>query len=144
MRWELFLSSLALIAVTTADAHADIVATPRFSAQETQTIARNELLRDIVQADPWLVRHMLDLISRRAKPGRAQGLGEATNPDLAVTPRDPQGVVEWNALIKRAKAEKAQRAKAIEPGSTRSSEGSVEMLDMMRRAKARKDAAATQ
>jgi hypothetical protein len=144
MRWELVLSTLILIGGAAAEARADMIGAPNFTAEETQTIARNELLRDIVQADPLLVRRMLDMMSRpgadfaRAPAPAAVGLDPAADPDLAISPRDAQGMVEWNSLIKRAKAEKDQKGKGQDPNLTRSSEGTVEMLDMMRQAKARK------
>ena len=118
MRWEYVLSTLILVGAA-AGARADMVGSPNFSAGETVTIARNELLRDIVQADPWLVRLMLDMMSHPgagASVNAAAGVDPATDPDLAISQRDAQGVVEWNSLIKRAKAEKERRDK--DPGAT--------------------------
>jgi len=128
MRKELLIAALILIGETAAFA----AAAPIFSAAEQGTIARNELLRAVVADDPWLVRKILDMLqqSRRALPP-----ADAADPDLAA-PRAWQAMVEWNELIKRARAEKAARAAAS--ASTRSSEGTVEMIDWMRRAKAKK------
>jgi hypothetical protein len=144
MRWEFVLSTLILVSAA-AGARADMVGSPNFSAEETTTIARNELLRDIIEADPWLVRRMLDIMSHpgpssaRAVADPAASVDPETDPDLTISPRDVQGVVEWNSLVKRAKAEKERRDK--DPGATltRSSEGTLEMLDMMRQARIRKE-----
>jgi hypothetical protein len=144
MRWELVLSTLILVGGAAAAARADMIGTPNFTAEETQTIARNELLRGIVQADPWLVRCMLDMMPRpgaglgRAAADPDAGVDPAADPDLAIAPRDAQGVVEWNSLIKRAKVEKERRENAPDSNLTRSSEGTLEMIEMMRKAKLRK------
>ncbi len=142
MRWDIVVSTFILMGCVTTDARADIVAAPNFTAQETQTIVRNELLRDIVQADPWLVRRLLDLIPHssadRGQP-TAVAVDTTTNPDLTASPRDVLGSVEWIGLIKKAKAEKDQRVKAAEPIQSRSAEGTIEMIEMMRQAKLRKE-----
>ena len=118
MRWELVLSTLILVGALAPGARADVTAAPNFSTEETQTIARNELLRDIVQGDPWLVRQLLDMASRaKAATGSMSPPSQVDpklDPDLAISPRDAQGIVEWNQLIRRAKLEKEQRGKALE------------------------------
>ena len=64
---------------------------------------------------------------------------------LSITPRDWQGIVEWNELVKRARAEKEAREKPAPAPSSRSAEGTVEMLDMLKNAaKAKKDGAGVQ
>jgi hypothetical protein len=144
MRWELVLSTLILAGAVGA-ARADMVGAPNFTAEETTTVARNALLRDIIEADPWLVRRMLDIMSHpgpssaRAVADRAASVDPASDPDLAISPRDVQGVVEWNSLVKRAKAEKERRDKDAGAALTRSSEGTLEMIDMMRQARIRKE-----
>jgi len=144
MRWELVLSALILIGAVAPGAHADVVAAPNFSTEETQTIARNELLRDIVQGDPWLVRQLLDMLAR----AKDQGVSPASpvssvdprlDPDLAISPRDAQGIVEWNQLIRRAKLEKEQRGKALDSSTMRSAEGTLDMIELGRQAKTRKE-----
>src|SRR5271170_6174427 len=63
----------------------------------------------------------------------------------SITPRDWQGIVEWNELVKRARAEKEAREKPAPAPSSRSAEGTVEMLDMLKNAaKAKKDGAGVQ
>jgi hypothetical protein len=144
MRWELVLSTL-ILASAAGGARADMVGAPNFSANESTTVAHNALLRDIIEVDPWLVRRMLDIMSHpgassaRTTADSAENVDPATDPDLAISPRDVQGVVEWNSLIKRAKAAKERRDK--DPGATltRSSEGTLEMIDMMRQARIRKE-----
>jgi hypothetical protein len=140
MRIEAVLAALVLLADCTGAALAETRSPPRFSQAETQTIARNELLNAVVVQDPWLVRRMLDIM---ATAPHARG-GFAGDPDLPSAPRDWQGTVEWNELVKRARAEKDARQKPAPTVSTRSSEGTIEMIDLMRKAKARKDNAGAQ
>ena len=53
--------------------------------------------------------------------------------------------LEWNELVKRARAEKEAREKPAPAPSSRSAEGTVEMLDMLKNAaKAKKDGAGVQ
>jgi hypothetical protein len=133
MRTEIYVAALILFAEQILAGGALADTRPTFSITEERTIARNELLRVVVDDDPWLVRKILDML--RGSP-QARTPSEAADPDLVVAPRDWQGMVEWNELIKRARAEKAARnSSGVE---TRSSEGTVEMLDWMRRAKAKK------
>jgi hypothetical protein len=146
MRLEALIAVLLIFGDFTVAAHADLQGLPRFSGNESQTIARNELLSAIVATDPWLVRRLLDALSSRAQspnggfvaPG--QGIDPARDPDLSISPRDVLGTVEWNELIKRAKAVKDAREKQTPVISGRSSEGTVELIDLMRRARAKKDA----
>jgi hypothetical protein len=144
MRWELILSALILVGAVAPGARADVVAAPNFSTEETQTIARNELLRGIFQGDPWLVRQLLDMAAR----ARAETTGSVSpqsqvdpklDPDLAISPRDAQGIVEWNQLIRRAKQEKEQRGKALDASTMRSAEGTLDMIELARQAKTRKE-----
>ena len=140
MRLEVLVAALVILG---GSARADLIDPPRFSAGEHRTIARNEMLSAIAGLDPWLVRQILDLLG--AKPGARRGAREpvepvdaARNPDLARHGRTAESSVEWNDLIKRAKREKDGRGK---DGLLRSSEGSVELFEMMRRAKAAKGVA---
>jgi len=140
---EALFAALILFGDLAGSAHADLRGQPQFSAAETQTIARNELLNAVVAADPWLVRRMLDIVAReKALAGRdsATGTPSAADPDLSISPRDWQGIVEWNELVKRARAEKEAREKPSPAASSRSAEGTVDMLDWMRRAKEKKSA----
>ena len=61
------------------------------------------------------------------------------DPDLAISPRDAQGIVEWNQLIRRAKQEKEQRGKALDASTLRSAEGTLDMIELARQAKTRKE-----
>ena len=64
MRRELMLALLILMGVAAGTAHADFTAAPNFSAAERETIARVQVLRDLVQGDPWLVRLVFDLAAQ--------------------------------------------------------------------------------
>jgi hypothetical protein len=132
MRTELYLVALILFGETAFSGAALAASAPSFSTPEQGAIARNELLRAVVDNDPWLVRKILDMLRQSRHDGARL---DAADPDLT-TPRNWQAMVEWNDLIKRARAEKAARAGAS--SSARSAEGTVEMLDWMQRAKAKK------
>lgn len=150
MRLEALIAALILFGGFDGSARADLQGLPQFSAAETQTIARNELLNAVVAADPWLVRRMLDILARQASSRSDEHAVSGTDanpvidPDLSISPRDWQGTVEWNELIKRARAEKEARDKQTPAASGRSSEGTVQLIDLMRRAKAKKDASGAQ
>ena len=55
MRLEALFAALVLFGDLAGPAQADLRGQPQFSAAESQTIARNELLTAVVAADPWLV-----------------------------------------------------------------------------------------
>ncbi len=133
MRPEIYIAALILLAEPLLAGGALADPRPRFTAPEERTIARNELLRAVVDDDPWLVRKILDRLSAS---NHATTPADAADPDLGSAPRDWQATVDWNELVKRARAEKAARANA--QSASRSSEGTVEMIDWMRRAKAKK------
>ena len=85
---------------------------PRFNKIETRMIDRNELLRSIVAQDPWLVRQILDLVEGRNVKSDA--------------PRSLEGI---------------ERAKNPDIASAaRTAAGSVELFDLLRRARSEKEA----
>ncbi len=138
MRYDALLCILVMLGEFAGAAQADPAAPqppPRFSKSDSAVIGRNELLRAIVDKDPWLVRRILDAMERMH--GAAGGLDPAKDPDLATASRTAEGSVEWFELLKRALDEKEGRAKPAAVG--RSAEGSVEMIDMMKRVKSEKD-----
>jgi hypothetical protein len=89
---------------------------PRFSTVEVRMIDRNETLRAIVVQDPWLVRQILDLIAGRA--GKIGGASSAAS-------------LEGFDLSKNPDLAPAARTAA----------GSIELIDLLRRARAEKEAA---
>ena len=114
MRLEALVAALVLFGDLAGPAHADLRGQPQFSAAESQTIARNELLNAVVAADPWLVRRMLDIIAHENARGDAvRGTPSAADPDLSITPRDWQGIVDgtnWSSAREpKRKREKNQR-----------------------------------
>jgi hypothetical protein len=109
----LVLSPIATAAQTEPRAGA---AAPHFSTVENRTIGRNELLRSIVSQDPWLVRQILDLIAVRNARGRGGAAAPALDGiDLSANPD-------------------------IAPAA-RTAAGSVELIDLLRRARDEKQAA---
>jgi hypothetical protein len=107
----LVLSPIAGIAQT---APHDSAASPRFSAGEVRTIDRNELLRAIIAQDPRLVRQILDVMARNGKGG-----------DASSTP-----ALDGIELSKNPDLAPAARTAA----------GSLELIDLLRRARAAKEA----
>ena len=132
MRSRIYIAALILLGESILPGGALADPRPTFSVTEECAIAHNELLRAVVDDDPWLVRKILDMLG---SGGREKAPTDAADPDLAPGLRDWQATVEWNELIKRARAEKAARANSN--STSRSSEGTVEMIDWMRRRRPR-------
>ena len=143
MRRELMLAILILMGGAAGTARADFTAVPNFSAAERETIARVQVLRDLVQGDPWLVRLVFDLAAQSdssARPGET-----ATQPNAdAPTTRDDQSIVNWNELLRKAKERKKQRGWNENTDSARSAIGIVDTNELMRQAKAKKENRAAQ
>jgi hypothetical protein len=151
MRFEAVLGALVILTDLSGAAHADLVGRPKdppqFSAADSRLIGRNELLRAIVAEDPWLVRHILDLLKQRDVAPRqssqttsGEHIDPARNPDLTAAGRTAEGSVEWLELLRRARAEKETREKEPIAASGRTAEGSIELIEMMKKAKAAKEA----
>lgn len=143
MRKASLAAALLVMMEMSGVAHAELVGKanerPSFSAAEVTAIVRNEILRDIVAGDPWLVRRILDVIAQAAQTKGSTAPAEspepidaARNPDIAAFSRSAESSAEWIALVRRARAEKLQ---AAAPKRERSFEGSLELIDMMRKAK---------
>lgn len=119
MRFEALLGALVILADLSGAARADLVGVPaeppRFSAADHRTIDRNEILRAIVSDDPWLVRRILDLLQHWQSEARP-GLGAA--PSDAIDPAENPDLT----------------------GIGRTAEGSVEWLELLKRARAEKEA----
>jgi hypothetical protein len=119
---------------------------PQFSAPETRIVGRNELLRALIESDPWLVRQILDAVAQpKARNSddflaRAlEGIDRAKNPDIVSATRTADASIEWIDLLRRARAEKKADQKGIncEP-AWRTAAGSVELIEMLKRAKQEK------
>ena len=133
MRLDLILAALVLIAADAGGARADMgsppVESPRFDGRDRAAIARDEVLSAIVGRDPWLVRRILDL----GTAGDAESPASSGGADLGA-PRDAASSVEWIALLKRARAERDALRPSTD-GASRSAEGAVDIIDMMKKAK---------
>jgi hypothetical protein len=70
MRYEALIGAMLVLSqVGASSAFAetpDNAATPQFSVAETRTVGRNELLRQAIETNPWLVRHFLDAVAERS------------------------------------------------------------------------------
>jgi hypothetical protein len=119
---------------------------PQFSAAETRTVGRNELLRMLIESDPWLVRQILDAVAQpkarnsdRFVARALDGIDRTKNPDIASATRTADASIEWIDLLRRARAEKEADQKGIncEP-AWRTAAGSVELIEMLKRAKQEK------
>jgi hypothetical protein len=139
MRFEALLLALVLLAEGAGAARADLDARPNFTVTDQRVIARNDLLRAIVDSDPWLARRILDMLAQMRR-SVTDGVDPTENPDLAGVARTAEGSVEWLELMKRARLEKEMREKETASGAARTAEGSVELIEMMKKAKATKDA----
>jgi len=152
MRFESLIAAmlvLSQVALPAAAQPRDSASSPQFSAAETRTVGRNELLRALIATDPWLVREILDAVAERnarnsdAFVGRAlDGIDRAKNPDIVSSTRTAAASIEWIDLLRRARAEKeAIHNKAKHDSGGRSAQGSVEFFEMLKQAKKEKGAA---
>jgi hypothetical protein len=141
MRYEALIAAvLVLSQVGTAPAGAeprDTSGPPQFTAAETSTVGRNEILRTVMETDPWLVRQVLDVVAERSAKDTAFN-GEAfvssafcSSPEASL--HTDAASVEWLEMLHRVKQLKACNT---ESGS-KSAKGSVEMLELLK--KTRKD-----
>jgi hypothetical protein len=149
MRFESLIATVLVLSQLSSPGTAqsrDSSTSPRFSASETRTVGRNELLRVLIETDPWLVREILDAVAERnAKSSddfvaRALGgIDRGKNPDIVSATRTAAASLEWIELLRRARAEnEAIRGKPrFEPGG-RSAQGSVEFFEMLKRGKQEK------
>src|SRR5215467_7837856 len=108
MRFEALIAAVLVLSQVSSAATAaprDGATFPRFSASEARTVGRNELLRALIETDPWLVREILDAVAQRDvayddlvsaafDDGRRTG-----NPDAAA--KTAAGSVEWITLLRR-------------------------------------------
>lgn len=145
MRLDLILATLILLGESIGSSRAELRATPRFDSVESQVISRNDLLRAIVDVDPWMVRRILDVMARTEitgppgeKSDRLEAVDFAKNPDLAGVPKNALSSQEWLELVKRAKVEKDKREQDEPHTLKRDYSGSLEILDMMKQAKDKK------
>ena len=144
MRFESLFAALVVLSQIVGPAYAELQATPpHFRAKEARVIGRNELLRAIIEQDPWLVRRLLDVMeegrthrSDEVFAPTLEGIDRAKNPDIVSSERTAAGSVEWIELLRRARD-----AKATVKNSARSAQGSVEFLEMLRRANGAKNTA---
>jgi hypothetical protein len=146
----LIAASLVLSFCATATAETrDSSASPQFSAAETGTVGRNELLRTLIETDPWLVRQILDAIAERSATNSDEfvaraldGIDRANNPDLVSSTRTASASIDWINLLRRAREEKeALRSKPRQESIERSAKGSVELLEVLKQARKEKDTA---
>jgi hypothetical protein len=151
MRLETLIAAVLLLSQVPSSATAEPdngSSCPQFSAAETHTVSRNELLRVLIASDPWLVRQILNAVEQpKARTSddfvtRAlEGIDRANNPDIVSATRtaDADASIEWIGLLRRARAEKEANQKGIdcEP-AWRTAAGSVELIEMLKRAKQEK------
>jgi hypothetical protein len=149
MRFETLIAAVLVLSQVAAPVAAqprDNAASPQFSAAETQTVNRNELLRALIDTDPWLVREILDAVAGRDAKNSEEflaqaldGIDRATNPDIVSSTRDAAASLEWINLLRRARKEKeAIQGKQL---TGRSAKGSIELLEVLRQAQKEKGAA---
>ena len=147
MRYEgLFAAVMVFVAASYPAQAAEQGRTPQFSSAEEQTIGRNALLNGILAEDPWLVRQILDLVAKRA--GRRDFDPFASPPDGIDPTANPDlgggtRTAEGSMeLFDLLKRARAEKEKRdTAPTGSRSAASSVEFLEMLRRAKGEKGSA---
>ena len=120
-------------------------ASPQFSAAETRTVGRNELLRELIETDPWLVRQILDAVAERSAKDAAFDADAFVNTAFytgGVRAGSPEAKtaaasIELIELLRRVKDEKADK-QGSKQSSGRSAKGSVELLESLKKAKKEK------
>jgi hypothetical protein len=157
MRYEALIAAvLVLSQVGGSPAAADPLDTsgsPQFTAAETSTVGRNEILRELIETDPWLVRRILDTLAGRGAADDAfDGAAFVSNAVYTGSPRTDAASVEWLELLHRVRHRKAgkkqstndgqvdqsQDGRTDQSGEGRSAQGSLELLDTMKKARQQK------
>jgi hypothetical protein len=151
MRLETLVAALVVLSQIPSSATAEPnpnngFSCPQFSAAETHTVSRNELLRVLIASDPWLVRNILDAVAHpRARNSEEfltralEGIDRTTNPDIVSATRTADASIEWIRLLRQARDEKSAGQKGIDcEAQWRTAQGSVELIEMLKRAKQEK------
>jgi hypothetical protein len=152
MRLETLMAALLVLSQVPSSAMAEQnpnngSSCPQFSAAETHTVSRNELLRVLIASDPWLVRQILDAVAHpKARNSdefltRAlEGIDRAANPDIVSATRTADASIEWIQLLRTARNEKkaGQKGGVDCEAEWRTAAGSVELIEMLKRAKQEK------
>lgn len=149
-----FNSLIAAVFVLSACAPAmaesqDSASSPRFSTAETRTVGRNELLRALIETDPWLVRQILDALAERSANNSDEfvaralhGINRTKNPDIVSSTRTAAASIEWINMLRRAREEKeAIGNKSKHEPNGHSAKGSIELLEVLKQAKKEKERA---
>jgi hypothetical protein len=149
MRIETVIAAVLVLSQISAAEAQESSTSPQFSAAETRTVGRNELLRALIDTDPWLVRQILDAVAERSAKNSDEfvaraldGIDRAKNPDIVSSTRTAAASVEWINLLRQARDEKeAIRRKPKHESGERSAKGSVELLEVLKQAKKEKEGA---
>jgi hypothetical protein len=139
MRYEALIAAvLVLSQVGAGPAGADprdTTAAPQFTAAETSTVGRNEILRTLMETDPWLVRKVLDTVAERSAKNAAFDSDAFVSNTFCSTPdaslHTDAASVEWLQMLHRVKQLKACKMES----SDKSAKGSVEMLELLKKTK---------
>ncbi len=162
MRYEALITAVLVLSQIAASpasaAPGDGSAAPQFTAAETSTVGRNELLRALIETDPWLVRRILDAVAGRdAADGDAVGgpafmsnafyTGAAPSADIAPGRTDAASA-EWLSLLRQVRDEKTKThhgrthhnktAHSHTGHSDRSAKGSLDLLETLKKARKEK------
>jgi hypothetical protein len=149
MRYEALIAAvLVLSQVGASPANAEpqfSAASPQFSAAETSTVGRNELLRALIETDPWLVRGILDAVAERGAKDAAFDADAFVNtafyaggaPAASPEAKTAAASIELIELLRRVKDEKADK-QGSKQSSGRSAKGSVELLESLKKARKEK------
>lgn len=163
MRYEALITAVLVLSQIAASpasaAHGDGSAPPQFTAAETSTVGRNELLRALIETDPWLVRRILDAVAGRdaadgdafdgpAFMSNALYTGAAPSADIAPGRTDAASA-EWLSLLRQVRDEKTKtqhdktrhnRTAHHHTGHSdnRSAKGSLDLLETLKKARKEK------
>jgi hypothetical protein len=122
-------------------------ASPQFTAAETRTVGRNELLQALMEHDPWLVRQILDAVAERnlASGGGLDGAAFLSNAlytsgrsTAAAAARPDAASIEWLGLLRQVRDQKTAGHHHSRHSSNRTAAGSIELLDALKKARKEK------
>jgi hypothetical protein len=150
MRYEALIAAVLVLfpaAVSSSVAQeGDGGASPHFTAAETRTVGRNELLQALMEHDPWLVRQILDAVAERdlTSGGGFDGAAFLSNAfytgsplSVAATARPDAASIEWLGLLRQVRDQKAAGHHSRH-SANRTAAGSIELLDALKKARKEK------
>lgn len=149
MRYEALIAAVLVlspvaVSPSLAQGH-DGPVSPHFTAAETRAVDRNELLRSLMDTNPWLVRRILDAVAEHeaasggldGRPAVSAAFYSGGSFTDAAAAHPDAASVEWLGLLRRIRDRKAA-GRHDTHSANRTAAGSIEMLDALKKARKEK------